>query len=66
MDCNKCNNINITEMQQRMFGKLYHHCTFYNKRILHNTPSKFHYDLCPCSECVNDEYKNFVKRKGEI
>lgn len=61
-DCNRCINLNMTEYEQRDKSTP-HICLYYRKRVFHkaNTPIHDSY-LYPCSECVDDEYKEYVPR----
>lgn len=62
-DCNVCINLNITESEQED-KTTPHICNYYRKRVLHKTNKPQHDSyIFPCRECVDDQYKEFVRRR---
>ena len=60
IDCNDCDNISITELEQRICGNNYPHiCQYYRERCKHNSMERDAVFIYPCSKCVADKHKNF-------
>lgn len=68
IDCNNCKNLNITEFEQRLLRPNKKHlCKYYNKRVIHRVSKRKHSSyLYPCTQCENDNYKNFKDRNGDV
>lgn len=65
IDCNNCENINITEFQQNFRGtKDDHICKYYNKRIIHRCTSACTHEtrIYPCYDCEKEQYRNYKER----
>ena len=58
MDCNDCEYLNITEMEQIRTShgnQIPHFCTKYNKRVIHRVSNRRHSGyLHPCEECEKE------------
>lgn len=66
VDCNDCENINITEVEQRTTeNNKPHICLKYMKRCFHRSQEKDYHDIFifPCDECWKDEYRNFKEKQ---
>lgn len=63
IDCNNCEHISVTEMEQREQRKQGNHtlhlCQCYKKLCLHNSMERDAVFIYPCKECVADKFKNF-------
>lgn len=68
-DCNKCAKNSLTESEQkeaRTRTGLHwpHYCGVYHTQLFHRTQNRDHDSyIYPCSECMNDGYKNYTERK---
>lgn len=62
IDCNDCENINLTELKQRNNNNngLIHYCYKYKKQLFHLGED---YHICPCEECIVNDYEEFEGRK---
>lgn len=60
-NCNKCDEISITEEEQRKLPAFSNHmCYVYKQRCLHNSSRLgYHQTIYPCAECAKDGYKNY-------
>lgn len=67
VDCNYCNNLNMSETQQQTIrngNSLPHICQYYNSRVFHQTFRKRHNPkLFPCIQCREHDYKQFSDRR---
>lgn len=60
IDCNNCEHISITEMNQRKQGNHNPHiCQRYKKQCKHNSMERNAVFIYLCKECVADKFKNF-------
>ena len=65
IDCNNCEYISITEMDQRKQGNHNPHiCQCYMKQCKHNSMERGAVFIYPCRECVTDKHENYRSRYG--
>ena len=70
VDCNNCKWLDLTEKEQQELGDKchrYHYCTYYRKRVIHETNNLIHNpNLYPCKECENDNKEHYVCRDKKL
>lgn len=66
IDCNDCRWLDLTEDEQQELGDKchrYHYCTYYRKRVYHETNNLIHNPrLYPCKECEKEKHEHYQRR----
>lgn len=67
IDCNNCRWLDLTEEEQQELGDRchrYHWCTYYRKRVYHQTNNLIHNPrLYPCKKCEKEKYGHYMERE---